>query len=825
MKKYFYFLLSLFIFTQNAAAKNDCDKHIENYFNKNYVYKGGASAAAELAVQRRCLHARNPIYSDAYEFEQKQKYFLSIDDSFLVRKNLIDYQETAEVFAENEDIEKSSKYTDKFNEILVKHYDKILAAKILKEQVESGLISKAHQKELFEKLDEYLFKIGKCNPGICESWGLISTVAGAFPKCAEDSCQKNITYQNLYFDLARSTNNSKKATETIKKLLAKDFGTSKSNGEVKAPLMMALYYTDLDVFSAQAKNFLDKAQKTIKYDYQDAILLPLITQLMLTTGQAKDLLPYTKTKYKNVAGLEATLALLSINLGDSVRQNLRADLEIYYELTSACEEYRYEEYQGEKILRAGTPATLTQNTELDLFLRQRIQSAYWTDNVGNIMNNVATSHWCTPPLNKKEEIYPVFASAQLAKKFIKEGFIDDVLLLPLFAFNKIKAVVQGMRQAPKTLKISHYNDRAALEVAKAKQELENNIISLYEHAEELPIAVGDGLVHSPYIGDNETHLRIYNLSKSNKFARRSRMNRNILYGGKKGPRNPSYPEEFAQMTGYQMPGFSKTLEKAFARETGPVLQRVGIDKAYQLRKALSIKSWKELDNLMWDPVLGDILARANPRDTEIIIDKLKNLYYRYYGLIQQNNTKGHFIFAYIKKYDDIGFNIANIKVTEEITEKNLYLQNMFGYSLRSRRSFLSESYHFSPKTSKGTVEAYTSLLGCSSSSPCFAVFSEKETILYLYSNDQSKLIRVTSHEYNMSEAYLTPHFHYYELNYEYPVNHMILVDMNDPYNTTINKIFAGNGNKNFRTINQQLKELLMPREEIVNSTNIRVSFE
>ena len=817
MGKYIYFLISVVLCMQYAFAKDDCTEHIRSYFNKNYYYAGGPKAANELTRQRRCLHARNPIYSDAHEFEQKQKYFLSIDDSFLVRKNLIDYQEAAEILADNDNIDESSKYVDKFNDILVQHYDKVLAAKILKEQVEGGLISQIHQKELFEKLDEHLPKLEKCNPGICEGWGLISLVAGAFPKCGENSCQKNINYETLYFNLAQKTDNLPRAAETIKKLLAKDFGTPKSNGEVKAPLMMALYYADYGAFLEESKKFLNKAQKTIKYNYQDAILLPLITQLMIATGEAKTLLPYTKTKHNNIAGLEATLALLSSHLGDSVRQDLRADLETYYELTSACEEYRYEEYNGEKFLRAGTPATLTQNTELDLSLRQRIQAAYWVDDYGGLMENKATNYWCTPSANP-EEINTVFASAQIAKQFIKEAFIDDMVLLPLFAFNRIKDVVEGMRQAPQTLRISYYND--ALEAAQ-----ESNYIKMWvkQNAEEQiyrRVVGQDFMPH--YIGDRP----VLNIIDSDTWTHGNSA-KHIVYRRTKyahgGPINRTYRDEIGLM-GYKERSFSKTLKKAFERECDISLRNIGIDKAYQMRKALGMRNWKELNSLMQDPVLSDIIAKLHPEDLNIIIDKIKDLYDKYYRLIK-NNEGRKFTFAYIRGYDDVGFNINNIHLVEEVTEKNKYFQGMFDYFAKEKSPFLSKTWWFSPHNPQETLEGYVAILGCTNRAPCYALFKERETILYLYSHDQSKMIRISTHEYNMSESYLFPHFHYYELGYERSINHMFPLDANDPYNKIVNQLFTKERNKNFKKINQELKELLLPRDEIVQSTKIRVSFE
>lgn len=810
MKKCIYIIISVFL-TQSALAGNDCDKHIQDYFNKNYSYRGGASAAAELAIQRRCLHARNPIYSDAYEFNKKIDHLFSIDDSFLVRKNLIDYQEAAEVLAKNNDIDKSSKYIDKFNDILIERFDKIPAAKILTEQVERGLISKAHKEELFERLDKYLFKIGKCNPGICEGWGLISTVAGAFPRCDENSCQKNITYENLYFALAKTTNNFPQAVETIEKLLAKDFGSPKSNGEVKTPLIIALYDADYDAFSRQAKSLLDKAQKTINYDYQDAILLPLITQLMLADGEVGNLLPYTKTKYKNIAGLEATLALLSTPLGDTVRQDLRADLEIYYELTSACEEYRYEEVQGEKILRAGTPAMITNNTELDLFLRQRIQNAYWTDGSGGLMKDKATDYWCSPSVNPAE-IDPVFASAQIARDFMREGFIDDIILLPLFAFNKIKTVVKGVRKAPQTLKVSYYNDKA-LEVAQNTRRVEMQIdrdLRRLNESMDYRIAVGQDFMPNYNIGDRG----INQITNGKTWTRGSPKERGIerfsKYGNGRRPINRTTEEEEALMLGkkYSKSRSLARKERKFKLRANPQLSYIGYEKSNKLAKALNMKV-DDLKKFMSDPELSRFLRSADDKTTEEIIDRIKYLYNKYNGKIK-DNFNNEFTFAYMTPYRSYGSDISRIHLVEEAREQNRYLKQFFGYYRnKGKPQFLSDRWYFSPKTPGQSLDGYIKLLGCTRSDPCYALITEKSSILRLYSHDKSKMIRVSEHEYN---SVSNLHFHYYEIGEEYSVNHSFILDKLDSYNDLSQKT------------PQELKDLLFPREKILNSKVVEVKF-
>ncbi len=838
MRKYIYLLFLIVSFAQIAAAQSDCDKHIDDYFNKNYYYAGGVEAKMQLARQRECIHSKDrEIYSDFHEFERKMDRLLSIDDSFLVRKNLIDYQEISEVLAKNGNIKKSSEYVDKFNDILVKRYDKILSAKILLEQVQSGHISKNHQEELFKELDEYLPKLEKCNPDICEGWGLISLVLGAFPKCGENSCQKNITYENLYFALAKTTNNLPNAAVTIEKLLAKDFGSSKSNGEVKAPLIMALYYADYEKFLEESKNFLNKAQKTIKYNYQDAILLPIITRLMIVNGEAGNLLPYTKTKHKNIAGLEATLALLSLHLGDNVRQELRANLEYYYELTSACEDYRYEVYNGERILRAGTPATLTQNTELDLFLRQRIQVAYWIDDSGNLLNNKATNYWCSPAFTP-EEIDPIFSGAQIAKQFIKEGFIDDIVLLPLFAFNKIKAVLEGMHKAPQTLRVSFYNDKA-LEIAKNTHrleiEMEQNLRRLNEIT-DYPIAIGQDFIPD-YIGDRGINIIRNGKTSSSKhygtngyyeFQRKFKETTSTKLEGPREFHNNNYPENFDNLPKKAQRRIEKEIEY-FEQNSEDWMKNIGYENTKKIAKIMGVK-WEELKGIIQNPQITIILQTCNPTTARSVIDRIERLYNKYYYRIM-NNTKSKFTIAYFTNdgiYDWF-FDANNIFLIEEINTKHVNLDNIFKFSKlgKEKARYLSPKNLFSPKNPKQTLEAYIDLLKCTEIAPCSVEFTEGDKYLRMLSYDGKRLIRVTPHEYYLSEetyVYLSNreykkikefpryHFHYYEIYSDRALNYHINIDLSDK------------GNNMFAKSPQEVKDLLIPTKEILMSPLIKTHF-
>ena len=840
MKKYIYFIFSLFLLVPVAIAKVDCDVQINNYFNKNYSYAGGASAAAELAIQRRCLHARNPIYSDAYEFEQKQKYLFGIDDNFLVRKKLIDYQEIAEVLAERGDIEKSSKYVDKFNDILVKRYDKILAAKILKHHVENGLISQAHQEELYEKLDEYLFKIGKCNPGICEGWGLISTVAGAFPKCAEDSCQINITYESLYFDLAKTTNNSPKATETIKKLLAKDFGTSKSNGEVKAPLLLALSYIDVEEFFNTAENFLEKAKGyNLNYNYQDAILFPLITELMIELGHGEKLLSYAKAPPYNIAGMEASLSLLSQPISEVIRGELRPNIEYFYEKTSACNTYRATFSQGMEKLQQSSPAQLSKNPELDLFLRRRMQNAYWTDGFGGTLEAKAGQNTCAPSKNLPEDINSFLVTSKIVKDFVREGFIDDVVLLPLFGFNKIKTVINGMKRAPNVLKISYYNDKA-MEVATNTRRLEvqmdRNLRRLNEMA-DYKIAVGQDFVPYNIPHDGELHI----VTNSKTKARRYKWGNDDYYDYKRKVRETTmdleipeqfyhnnYPENYNRMSKRARRALEKDIEY-FSKNADSWMYNIGYENTKKLAKIMGVK-WEDLKNLIADPQLIYILQTGNPTITNSIINRVERLYSKYHlKILKTNNTK--FTVAYFPpggKYNGI-FDSQNIVLVEEVHLKQVNVKNLFLQSQKSgdKLNYLSRRDLFLPKNSGQTFEAYMDLLECTPVSPCIAILDSNGFYLRILNADGKKIIRVASHEYYLSEEsykYLLKrqfqqvkefpryHFHYYEIQGDRALNYHINVDLTDGANNIFSKS------------PDEIRKLLIPFQEVIGSPAIKVKY-
>ncbi len=834
MKKYIYLILSLLVFTQFAIAKDDCKQHIDNYYNNKYLSENAASRAAELAIQRRCLHnTKNPIYSDISEYNKKLEYFYGVNGNYSVSKKLIDYSEEAEVYSAKENIEKASEYVDKFNEILIEHYDSVLAAVILKEQVENKQISKAHQEELFKKIDGQLPKLEKCNPGICEGWGLVSLVAKAFPKCKENSCQKNITYEELHFALAKETNNLPKATKTITKLLTKDFGTPKSNGEVKAPLMMALYYTDYKKFLEESKKFLDKAQKTIKYDYQDAILLPLITQLMIENGNAIDLLPYTQTEYNNIAGLETSLALLSIRIGNGRRQELRAGLESYYELTSACEEYRYEEYNGEKLLRAGTPAMLTQNAELDFFLRQRIQAAYWVNDFGGIMESKATDYWCSPSLNP-EGINTVFASAQIAKQFIKEAFIDDMILLPLFAFNKIKAVVEGMRKTPH-LKISYYNGERVSEVAQNAKRVEMRLYRrLDEMEEDIGIAVGQDFMPD-YVGDRRvnsitnsrtwTHDHV-NPKKSPEYYENLREEREMRLDN-------AWKEDIEYYEGYYPNEYKKwplRAQKRYEREikyfidnANDWMRNIGYDNTKNIARAMGVK-WQDLKNVIKDNQIKYILQNANLDITRSIIERIKRLYSKHYLRII-NNPESKFTIAYFPKggrYNWV-FDSNDIFLVEAVGKKDFEINEILKVSKRSRS--LSKRNLFSPKNPSQTFETYVNLLECTQATPCKVFLVDGGKYFKMLSADGKKFIRITPHEYNLKEEVYTLlserrynevkakdfpkyHFHYYELYGDRAINYHINLDMRDPFNNLLKKS------------PEEIKELLIPAQHLTTHPNL-----
>ncbi|MCR5504371.1 MAG: hypothetical protein K6E94_02205, partial [Elusimicrobiaceae bacterium] len=695
MKKCLYFLLSILMFTQLSFAKNDCDKLIDEYFNKNYIYEGGVKGKMKLDSQRNCLNMKNPIYSDAYEFEQKQKYLLSIDDNFLVRKKLIDYQETAQIFAQNGDIENSSRYIDKFNEILIQRFDKNLAAVILKEQVQSGLISKAHQKELFEKVDKFLNKTGKCHPGVCEGYGLVSLVADAFPKCKKNSCQRNILYENLYFALANSTNNYKQANETIKTLLAKDFGTAKSNGEVKTPLLLALSYTNPDDFINYADNLLEEAKhKGLKYNDQDALLLPLAAELLITLGETDKLLSYAKAPPYNIANMEATLALLNHPLGDTIRESLRPNIEYYYEKTSACNEFSIVTAQGTETLQQSSPARFTKDPELDLFLRQRLQYAYWSDGFGSMLEHQATSGLtCVPSKYTPEDIDKFLVTSRLVKNFVKENLIDDVILLPFFAFNKIKAIAKGAKQAPKMIQVAKYSDnvidftqvarRAETEIDKA---LELSSTKIRTMPREMPYKQAVGQDFLPYyVGDNNV-LKIYNSKtaqgggrdayKWGKYAKGTTKEKTHTAGGWHKKLAADDGEEVIKPATRRLERkkAKQPVDHLFYQDAPSWAKELGYDTSNKLAKAMGAKKWYTLRFYMSDPELIHIIKTSNPTRQKSIIARIERLFSKY-------NAKGNpdFSIAYLAPNGRTEIlDISNIRLVHEVRRDPDYIKYMMG---------------------------------------------------------------------------------------------------------------------------------------------------
>ncbi len=822
------------MFTQLSFAKNDCDKLIDEYFNKNYIYEGGVKGKMKLDSQRNCLNMKNPIYSNAYDFEQKQNYILSIDDNFSVRKKLIDYQEAAKILSENGNTEKASQYIDKFNEILIQRFDKNLAAIILKEQVQSGLISKAHQKELFEKVDKFLNKTGKCHPGVCEGYGLVSLVADAFPKCKENSCQRNILYENLYFALANSTNNYKQANETIKTLLAKDFGTAKSNGEVKTPLLLALSYTNPDDFINYADNLLEEAKhKGLKYNDQDALLLPLAAELLITLGQTDKLLSYAKAPPYNIANMEATLALLNHPLGDTIRESLRPNIEYYYEKTSACNEFSIVTAQGTETLQQSSPAQFTKDPELDLFLRQRFQYAYWSDGFGTMLDAQATSgKTCVPSRYNPEDIDQFLVVSKLVKDFVRENLIDDVILLPFFAFNKIKAIAKGARQAPKMIQVAKYSDnvidftqvarRAETEIDKA---LELSSTKIRKMPQEIPYrqAVGQDFMPS-YIGDNNV-LKIYNTHTSHGGGkdiykwRRFSDNKTVekyLYKKDLTPKqafleNKDIVKPKKQSKKVLRSNSKRVVDELFYTDAPAWTQELGYDVSKKIANAVGARNWYELRYFITDPEILHILKNSKPDIQKTIINKIEKLY-------SKSKVKGYsnFKIEHITPYGSFkhsGFKESNILLVHEVKSTPTYVTDVLGKPeiFHLENSFVSKRGLFSPKTPQQTLDAYLKILGATPEKPAHAVFLNNWDTVRIYSNDGKKMIRVAKHEYSLSNGVPAYHFHYYELGDDWAVNNILYLDLSDPYSTITDMTTS------------EVRNLLLPRKEIFNSKSVIIA--
>ena len=832
MKRFLYFLLSVLIFPQLSFAKGNCDTLIKEYFNKNYTYNGGVKGKMELDEQRNCLNFKNPLYSNAYDFEKKQKYILSIDDNFLVRKNLIDYQEAAQILSENGNTKKASEYIDKFNEILIQRFYINLAAVILKQQVQNGFISKAHQEELFEKVDKFLPTIGKCHPGICEGYGLISLVADAFPKCKQNSCQKNILYENLYFALAHSTNNYKRANETIKTLLAKDFGTPKSNGEVKTPLLLAMSYTNPDDFLDYADTLFDETKnKGLNYDHQDALLLPLTTELLITLGQTEKVLSYAKAPPYNIVNMEASLALLNHTIGDNIRETIRPNIEYYYKNTSACNEFSIGIAQGMETLQQSSPAKLSKEPELDLFLRQRMQYAYWNNGLGDMLESQATSgETCVPSKYDPEDIDKFLMTSKLVKDFIRENFIDDIILLPFFAFNKIKAVAKGARQAPKMIEVARYSDNV-IDFAQNTKRVETEINkSLKLSSEkirtmprEIPYKQAVGQDFMPYYAGDKGSFTIYN-SKTYNGSGRDAYKWN-LYAGGTSKEKPHYAQSWTSKKAFEenedIVKVSKTSKKVkrskakqvidelFYQDAPDWAKEIGYEQSKKIAKAVGAKNWYELKYYFGDPEIINIFKKSNSIRQKEIIERIEYLYTKY-------GVKGnsYFSIAHMAAYGDsfAGFKLSNIVLIHEVRPTTTEITKILGTPnlFNPKLSYMSTNGLFSPKNPKQTLDAYLKILNATPEHPAYAVFNNRWNMLRLYSNDGKKMIRVSKHEYSLYNGSPKYHFHYYETNGDLLMNNRIGLDLFDRYNNIAHKTPL------------EIKDLLLPKDQILKSSSVKV---
>ena len=167
-----------------------------------------------------------------------------------------------------------------------------------------------------------------------------------------------------------------------------------------------------------------------------------------------------------------------------------------------------------------------------------------------------------------------------------------------------------------------------------------------------------------------------------------------------------------------------------------------------------------------------------------------------------NASEGNFTFAYMTRYIDYGNNVSNIHMVKEVKGNNEDLKAFLKYKDTEQLDFLSPSGNADPNNPVQTLALYTRLLGCTLEKPCFAKLTDEPPVLRLYSNDGSKLIRVSQHEYTLKDNSMGLHFHYYEIGGDFSINYRFNIDK---YNQ-VNHMFTKTA--------KEIQNIMLPEREI-----------
>ncbi len=813
-----------------------CQEHIKNFVSSDFKYPPNpASRAITLGQQRECMHSKNSLFSGIYEFNKKMDLLLPVSQDFTVRKNLIHWQESAEGWDAAGDGQKASQYLDKFNALLADNIDKQKAAVILLQQAQRDMIGAQQQEDIFYKTQDYLLNFKKCKPGICDGYATLSFVANQLPVCAQDSCLNYVTYENLYFNLASKLGKEEEAANTVKKLLSKDFGTAKSNGEVKGPLVSALALFDGGNFEKETKFILDEAANKNTYDFalasggydeQDALLVRPVMEYLAVLGRVGTLKNYARGS-KGSAPLEANLALALTPLASAERAEVRKNLEKYYAQTSACAQRGFY-MSGDSLIYADSTSYLTRNAELDLQLRQRISQAYWTDGQTlNAFTSPQTQNLACAPARGGHKIDSVLFIKNIAQAFVRDDIIDTLLFAPIAAGVGAAKIIKAVRSAPKFVgKIKYVdfakNARRASSLRSAERKTQKAvIIDLRKGLKEnkaLKIAVGqdffdDGGRAAKGIGN----LKVYNrglsaaeiesysygadnfekigsagkiygskpqASKSKSIGRAAVKNKDISAQKRKALDNIVSAEKMKD-AGL----FAKIVKE------NPWVANIGKDRLERLARAFRTDI-KDAAHRFTEPSLVELLNKKDERVLDVVIAKIEDICRQNPAAAANKRMRVEYLPLYGRKASR--YNLNNIKL---VVEENMDFNNIRDIVPLSRSQYnrlISKTGLVSPRNPQDMAAMYIELLEGTPSSPVILDTKAIANGFKLYSADGSKMIRVASHECSAGRS---PHFHLYMQGKTKDVftNHRIPVIQN---------------------LNGSTEKILLPYDELINDARI-----
>lgn len=814
-----------------------CQEHIKNFVSPNFEYpQNPASRAITLGQQRECLHSKNPLFSGIYEFNKKMDLLLPVSQDFTVRKNLIHWQESAEGWDAAGDGQKASQYIDKFNALLADNINKHKAAVLLLQQAQRDMIGAQEQEDIFYKTQDYLLNFKKCKPGICDGYATLSFVANQLPVCAQDSCLNYVTYENLYFNLASKLGKEEEAANTVKELLAKDFGTAQSNGEVKGPLVSALALFDGGNFEKETKFILDEAANKNAYDFalasggydeQDALLVRPVMEYLAVLGNMETLKEYARGS-KGSVSLEATLALALTSLEAGERSGVRKNLEKYYEKTSACAN-RGLYMSGDIVMSAeSSNIYLTRNAELDLQLRQRISQAYWTDGKTlNALRSPQTKNLACAPALGGHKIDSVLFIKNITQAFVRDDIIDTLLFAPVVAGVGAAKIIKAVRSAPKFVgKIKYVdftkNARRASSLRNAERKTQKAvIIDLRKGLKEnkaLKIAVGqdffdDGGRAAKGIGN----LKVYNrglsaaeieaysygadnfekigsagriygskpqASKSKSIGRAAVKNKDISAQKRKALDNIVSAEK---MKDAEL--FTKIIKE------NPWVANIGKDRLERLARAFRTDI-KDAAHRFTEPSLVELLNKKDERVLDVIIAKIEDICRQNPAVAANKRMRVEYLPLYGRRASR--YNLNNIKL---VVEENMDFNNIRDLVPLSRSQYkrlVGKNGLVSPRNPQDMAAMYIELLGGTPSSPVILDTKAIANGFKLYSADGSKMIRVASHECSAGRA---PHFHLYMQG-------------------KTKNVFTNYRVPLFQNLNGSTERILLPYDELINDARI-----